>query len=244
MRPEQFPPRSAEPFPAVARVKPGCYSAAAMSPRTRKARPKSSQPPRRIIVGISGASGVIFGVRLLQVLRELGIETHLVMSKAAEQTLAFETDWTGQAVRRLATRAYHIHDVAAPTSSGSFRTLGMIVMPCSVKTMSEIATGVTGNLLTRSADVILKERRTLVLAVRETPLHAIHLRNMARLAEMGVVIAPPVPGFYSRPKSVADLVDHTVGRVLDLFGLEAGLVKRWRESEMRAFAAIRNPRED
>ncbi len=211
-----------------------------MSPRARKPRTDT----RRIIVGISGASGVILGVRLLQVLAELGIETHLAMSKAAEQTLAFETDWTGKAVRKLATRAYHIHDVAAPISSGSFRTMGMIVLPCSVKTMSEIATGVTGNLLTRAADVILKERRPLVLAVRETPLHAIHLRNMTRLAEMGVVIAPPVPGFYSRPKTVADLVDHTVGRVLDLFGLEAGLVKRWRESETDAFAAVRKSGED
>jgi 4-hydroxy-3-polyprenylbenzoate decarboxylase len=209
-----------------------------MSPRPPKSRPQPGRPPQRIVVGISGASGVILGVRLLQVLGELGVETHLVMSKAAEQTLAFETDWTGKAVRRLAARAYHVHDVAAPISSGSFRTMGMIVMPCSVKTMSEVATGVTGNLLARAADVILKERRTLVLAVRETPLHAIHLRNMATLAEMGAIIAPPMPGFYSRPKTVADLVDHTVGRVLDLFGLEAGLVKRWRDSEAKAFAAV------
>jgi len=197
-----------------------------------------------MIVGISGASGAILGVRLLQVLDELGVETHLVMSKAAEQTLAYETDWTGKAVRELAARVYHAHDIAAPIASGSFRTMGMIVMPCSVKTMSEIATGVTGNLLARAADVILKERRPLVLAVRETPLHAIHLRNMTRLAEMGVVIAPPVPGFYSRPKTVDDLVDHTVGRVLDLFGLEAGLVKRWRESEAKAFAAVAQSDDD
>jgi len=192
----------------------------------------------RLIVGISGASGAILGVRLLQVLRDLGLETHLVMSKAAELTLAYETDWTGARVRKLAARAYHANDVAAPISSGSFRSLGMIVMPCSVKTMSEIATGVTGNLLARAADVCLKERRPLVLAVRETPLHAIHLRNMTTLAEMGAIIAPPLPGFYSRPKTVADLVDHTVGRALDLFGLDAGLVKRWRESETKAFAAV------
>lgn len=194
--------------------------------------------PARLIVGISGASGAILGVRLLQVLRDLGLETHLVMSKAAELTLAYETDWTGARVRKLAARAYHANDVAAPISSGSFRSLGMIVMPCSVKTMSEIATGVTGNLLARAADVCLKERRPLVLAVRETPLHAIHLRNMTTLAEMGAIIAPPLPGFYSRPKTVADLVDHTVGRALDLFGLDAGLVKRWRESETKAFAAV------
>ncbi|MBM3949829.1 MAG: UbiX family flavin prenyltransferase [Rhodospirillales bacterium] len=210
---------------------------------SRKRKP-ASQPARRIVVGISGASGAILGVRLLQVLRDLGIETHLVMSKAAEQTLAYETDWTGARVRKLATRAYHVNDVAAPISSGSFRSLGMIVMPCSVKTMSEIATGVTGNLLARAADVCLKERRPLVLAVRETPLHAIHLRNMTILAEMGVIIAPPMPGFYSRPKTVADLVDHTVGRALDLFGLDAGLVKRWRETETAAFAAVRRADKD
>ncbi len=227
-----------------------------MSPRPAKSkpRPKAEPParllgargdsPARLIVGISGASGAILGVRLLQVLGDLGVETHLVMSKAAERTLAFETDWTGKMVRKLATRSYHIHDIAAPVSSGSFRTLGMIVMPCSVKTMSEIATGVTGNLLSRAADVILKERRRLVLAVRETPLHAIHLRNMATLAEMGAIVAPPVPGFYGRPKTVADLVDHTVGRVLDLFGLEAGLVKRWRESEAKAFAEVARINDD
>ena len=209
-----------------------------MSPR-RPPRPSPERPPARLIVGISGASGAILGVRLLEVLRALGIETHLVMSKAAEQTLAFETDWKGGAVRKLASRAYHINDVSAPIASGSFRTLGMIVMPCSVKTMSEIATGVSGNLLTRAADVVLKERRKLVLAVRESPLHAIHLRNMATLAEMGAIIAPPMPGFYSRPKNIAELVDHTVGRTLDLFDLEAGLVKRWREAESAAFAAVR-----
>jgi 4-hydroxy-3-polyprenylbenzoate decarboxylase len=215
-----------------------------MSPCKRVSPPKPTPPNRRLIVGISGASGVILGVRLLEVLREIGVETHLVMSKAAEQTLAYETDWTGKAVRRLAARAYHVNDVAAPIASGSFKTLGMIVMPCSMKTLSEIATGVTGNLLSRAADVVMKERRPLVLAVRETPLHAIHLRNMTTLAEMGVIIAPPVPGFYSRPKSVADLVDHAVGRVLDLFGLEAGLVKRWRESETEAFAAVRDSDKD
>jgi 4-hydroxy-3-polyprenylbenzoate decarboxylase len=212
-----------------------------MNPRSRPPRPT----PKRLIVGISGASGVILGVRLLEVLRALDVETHLVMSKAAEQTLAYETDWKGAAVRKLAHRNYHINDVSAPISSGSFRTLGMIVMPCSVKTMSEIATGVSSNLLTRAADVVLKERRKLVLAVRESPLHAIHLRNMTRLAEMGAIIAPPVPGFYSRPESVADLVDHTVGRTLDLFDLEAGLVKRWREAEEKAFAEVRdNENED
>lgn len=222
-------------IPGVSPLSPDCYIAAPMTPRNRPRPPI----PARLIVGISGASGVILGVRLLQVLRALDVETHLVMSKAAEQTLAFETDWKGAMVRKLAHRSYHINDVSAPISSGSFRTLGMIVMPCSVKTMSEIASGVSSNLLTRAADVVLKERRKLVLAVRESPLHAIHLRNMTRLAEMGAIIAPPMPGFYSRPATVADLVDHTVGRILDLFDLEAGLVKRWREAEAKAFAAVR-----
>jgi 4-hydroxy-3-polyprenylbenzoate decarboxylase len=181
----------------------------------------------RLIVGISGASGVIYGVRLLQVLKELPVETHLVMTRTAEVALAHETDWKVEDVRRLADVAFRIDDLAAAISSGSYRTIGMIVAPCSMRSLGEIANGITSNLLTRAADVVLKERRRLVLVARETPLHAIHLRNMTTLAEMGAIIAPPVPAFYNRPKTLDDIVDHTVGRVLDLFDLDTGTVKRW-----------------
>jgi 4-hydroxy-3-polyprenylbenzoate decarboxylase len=181
-----------------------------------------------LIVGISGASGVIYGVRLLQVLKELPVETHLVMTRTAEVTLAHETDLKASDVRRLADVAYRIDDLAAAISSGSYRTIGMIVAPCSMRSLSEIAHGITSNLLTRAADVVLKERRRLALVARETPLHAIHLRNMATLAEMGAIIAPPVPAFYNRPKTLDEVIDHTVGRILDLFDLDTGTVKRWR----------------
>jgi 4-hydroxy-3-polyprenylbenzoate decarboxylase len=182
----------------------------------------------RLIVGISGASGVVYGVRLLQVLRELPVETHLVMTRTAEVTLAYETDLKVEDVRRLADVAFRIDDLAAAISSGSYRTIGMIVAPCSMRSLAEIAHGITSNLLTRAADVVLKERRRLVLVARETPLHAIHLRNMATLADMGAIIAPPVPAFYNRPTTLDDIVDHTVGRVLDLFDLDTGTVKRWK----------------
>ena len=185
--------------------------------------------PSRLIIGISGASGVIHGVRLLELLRPLEIEAHLVMSKTAELTLAYETDYKPAAVRALADAAYAPGDLGAAPASGSFTTLGMIVAPCSIRSMSEIATGVTTSLLTRAADVMLKERRRLVLMVRESPLHAGHLRNMAALAELGAIIAPPVPAFYSMPRSVDDIVDHTVGRALDLFDIDAGVVRRWGE---------------
>lgn len=185
---------------------------------------------QRIIVGISGASGVIYGVRMLEMLRELGIETHLVMSKSAEITLAYETDLKVAAVRALADYDYPTEDIGAAPSSGSFRTLGMVIAPCSIRSMSEIATGVTANLLTRAADVTLKERRRLVLMLRETPLHSGHLRNMLALSDMGAVIAPPVPAFYARPESIMDMVDHSVGRVLDLFDLDTGRLKRWGEN--------------
>ena len=181
----------------------------------------------RLIVGISGASGVIYGVRLLEALQKLPVETHLVMTRTAEVTLAHETDLKVSDVRRLADVAYRIDDLAAAVSSGSFRTIGMIVTPCSMRSLGEIAHGITSNLLTRAADVVLKERRKLVLVTRETPLHAIHLRNMATLADMGAIIAPPVPAFYNRPKTLDDIIDHTVGRVLDLFELDTGTVKRW-----------------
>lgn len=184
----------------------------------------------RLIVGISGASGAIYGVRLLQALKGQPIETHLVLSRAAEMTLAYETEFTPKQVRALADVVHAVGNVGAPIASGSFRTMGMVIAPCSVRSMAEIATGVTSNLLTRAADVVLKERRRLVLMLRETPLHTGHLRNMVALSEMGAVIAPPVPAFYARPESVDDIVDHSVGRLLDLFGLETDLVHRWGES--------------
>jgi 4-hydroxy-3-polyprenylbenzoate decarboxylase len=184
---------------------------------------------QRLVVGISGASGVIYGVRLLQMLRDLPIETHLVMSKSAEVTLAYETDFKVAQVKGLAQHCHNIGDMAAPLSSGSFKTLGMIIAPCSVRSVAEMASGVTTSLLTRAADVILKERRRLVLMVRETPLHLGHLRNLAALTEMGAIIAPPMPAFYNRPKTLEDMIDHNLGRVLDLFGLDTGKVKRWGE---------------
>lgn len=184
---------------------------------------------QRLIVGISGASGVRYGIRMLETLRDLPVESHLVLSKAAELTIAYETDLKIAEVTALADVTYPVGDLGAAVSSGSFQTLGMVVAPCSVRSMSEIASGVTSNLLTRAADVVLKERRRLVLMLRETPLHTGHLRSMLALSEMGAVIAPPVPGFYANPGSIDDLVDHTVGRVLDLFGLESGKVKRWGE---------------
>jgi 4-hydroxy-3-polyprenylbenzoate decarboxylase len=179
-------------------------------------------------VGISGASGVIYGVRLLELLKDLPVETHLVMTRTAEVTLAHETSFKVAEVQALADKVHRIDDLAASVSSGSFRTLGMIVAPCSMRSLGEVANGISSNLLTRAADVALKERRKLVLLPRETPLHAIHLRNMARLAESGVVIAPPVPAFYNRPQTLGDIIDHTLGRVLDLFDLDCGLVKRWQ----------------
>lgn len=180
-----------------------------------------------MVVGISGASGVAYGVRVLDALREMEIESHLVISRAALLTLSQETDLTPDEVTGRASVVHRIHDVGATIASGSFRTMGMIIAPCSVRTMGEIATGVTSTLLTRAADVVLKERRTLVLMVRETPLHLGHLRTMTALAEMGAIIAPPLPAMYARPQTVGDLVDQSVGRALDLFGLDWGNVRRW-----------------
>jgi flavin prenyltransferase len=197
-------------------------------------RGRKGQPPQRLIVGISGASGVIYGVRLLQLLRETDIETHLVMSRAAELTLTHETDLTAKAVKSLATVCHAIGDVAAPISSGSFLTSGMIILPCSIRTMSEIATGVTSSLLTRAADVILKERRRLVLGLRETPLHGGHLRTLALLSDLGAVVAPIVPAFYARPKSLEEMIDHTVGRLLDQLNIHTTAVHRWRDDEPAA----------
>ena len=183
----------------------------------------------KLVVGISGASGVVYGVRALDACRELGVESHLVVSKSAVLTLQQET---GQSVAELNERADVVHrvsDIGAAIASGSFRTLGMVIAPCSVRTMSEIATGVTSSLLTRAADVTLKERRPLVLLVRETPLHLGHLRTMTKLAEMGAVIAPPLPAFYAKPATIAEMVDQSVGRALDLFDLSWRPVKRWGE---------------
>lgn len=185
--------------------------------------------PSRLIIGISGASGVVYGVRLLELLRPTPIETHLVMTKAAEMTLACETDIKPAQVRALADVNYGVSEVGAGPASGSFRSLGMVIAPCSIRSMSEIACGVTSNLLTRAADVMLKERRRLVLMVRETPLHAGHLRSMTRLAELGAIIAPPVPAFYPRPQSIDDIVNQCTGRLLDLFDIDVGAVVRWRE---------------
>ncbi len=184
---------------------------------------------QRLIVGLSGASGVVYGLRLLETLRQLPVESHLVVSKAAELTLAYETDRKLAEVQALADVCHPVADVGAAIASGSFRTLGMVIAPCSVKCMAEIATGVTSTLLTRAADVVLKERRPLVLMVRETPLHSGHLRNLLALSEMGAVIAPPVPAFYANPETIDDLVDQSVGRVLDHFGLDSGKVRRWGE---------------
>ncbi|WP_436357225.1 UbiX family flavin prenyltransferase [Brevundimonas sp. CEF1] len=183
--------------------------------------------PPRLVVGISGASGVVYGARVLDALRELGVESHLVVTKAALLTLSQETDLSPDALLSKADVTYKLADVGAAIASGSFRTMGMIVAPCSVRTMSEIATGVTSTLLTRAADVVLKERRPLVLMVRETPLHLGHLRTMTSLAEMGATIAPPLPAFYARPTSIAEMVDQSVGRALDLFGLDWSAVRRW-----------------
>ncbi len=187
-----------------------------------------TEPPRRrMIVGITGATGIVYGVRLLQVLKTAGIETHLVVTKPGDQTRAHETDISARDLRVLADVEHHIDDLAAAISSGSFRTMGMIVAPCSMRTLAEIATGVSSNLLSRAADVTLKERRRLVLMVRETPLTAIHLDNMVRVTAAGGIIFPPVPAFYTRPRTIEEVVDHAIGRVLDLFDLDVGLVKRW-----------------
>ena len=188
----------------------------------------AAKTPQRLIVGISGASGVVYGVRMLEVLRAVGVETHLVMSKAAELTLAYEMDMKPKDVRALASHFHAQADIGASISSGSFPTIGMVIVPCSVRSMSEIAAGTTGSLLSRAADVVLKERRRLVLAFRETPIHAGHLRTMTQLTEMGAIIAPIVPAFYNRPKTLDDVINHTVGRLLDLFGVETKLVKRWK----------------
>lgn len=183
----------------------------------------------RLIVGISGASGAALGLRALDACRELGIESHLIASRAAALTLAQETGLTPSDLAARADVTHKVGDLAAPPASGSWRNLGMIIAPCSVRTWSEIASGVTTSLLTRAADVTLKERRPLVLMVRESPLHLGHLRTLASLAEMGAAIVPPMPAFYARPASIAEMIDQSVGRALDLFGLDWKPVRRWGE---------------
>jgi 4-hydroxy-3-polyprenylbenzoate decarboxylase len=192
---------------------------------------------RRIIVGISGASGVVLGVRLLELLRELRIESHLIMSKSAQVTLAYETDLKLADVTDLADHCYRIDDMAACISSGSYRTLGMVIAPCSMKTLAEVANASSSSLLTRAADVVLKERKRLVLLTRETPLNLAHIRNMLAVTEMGAICTPPVPAFYARPKTLDQMIDHTLGRVLDLFDLDAGSVRRWSGSSRHADTA-------
>lgn len=188
---------------------------------------------RRLIIGITGASGAVYGIRLLELLRGTPIRTHLIMSQAARITLAHETSLKLAEVEALADTVHPITDIGAACASGSFRTLGMVVAPCSVKTLSEIATGVTGNLLSRAADVVLKERRRLVLMLRETPLHLGHMRSMAAVTEAGAILYPPVPAFYARPASIEEMVDHTLGRVLDLFDIDLGTVRRWTGERSR-----------
>lgn len=190
----------------------------------------AAHPPRRLVVGITGATGILYGVRLLETLRSTDIETHLVVSKAGDLTRAYETSLSAEDLRSLATASYSPGDIAAPIASGSFRTLGMVIIPCSARTLAEVAAGSGPSLLARAADVVLKERRRLVMVVRETPLSLIHVRNMCTVTEAGGIIMPPVPAFYTLPASVEDLVNDTVARVLDQFGIETPGMKRWGET--------------
>lgn len=191
---------------------------------------------QRLVVGISGASGFVYGVRLLEMLAELNIESHLIISRAALLTMAHETEYKLAEVVALASHYHRADDVAAGVASGSFRALGMVIAPCSMRTLGEVASGTSTGLLTRAADVTLKERRPLVLMVRETPLTLAHLRNMTAVTEMGGIIAPPVPAFYARPQNLTQMIDHTLGRVLDLFGLDTGTALRWGEHALMTTA--------
>ena len=182
---------------------------------------------KRLIVAITGASGTIYGIRILEALKNLGIESHLVMSDSAKLTMAAETDYKPAQIEAMADVVHSAKNVGASISSGSFKSLGMVIAPCSIRTLSEIASGVTSSLVSRAADVVLKERRRLVLLVRETPLHAGHLRSMSQVTECGAIVMPPVPAFYAKPQSIGDIVNHTVGRCLDLFDLDNTLVTRW-----------------
>lgn len=197
-------------------------------PKPQRSNPMTSSS-RRMVVGISGASGAVYGVRLLETLRKVDVETHLVISRSGKRTIAEETNLKLEDVRSLAHVYYPSDDIGAAISSGSFRTMGMVVAPCSIRSLSEIAYGNTTSLLTRSVDVALKERRKVVLMVRETPLRIAHLKAMQLAAEDGALIMPPVPAFYTRPESLDEIIDHTVGRVLDYFDIETDLVRRWGE---------------
>jgi 4-hydroxy-3-polyprenylbenzoate decarboxylase len=188
---------------------------------------------KRLIVGISGASAAMYGIRLLEVLKETDIETHLVVSSAAKKIILMETDFTVEEVEAMADHVYDIDDIGAAIASGSFKTDGMVIIPCSIKSLSAIANSYSANLLLRAADVTLKERRRLVAVVRETPLHRGHLQLMLKLTDMGAIIFPPLPAFYHRPQTIEDIVDHTVGRVLDLFGIDHALFERWGGSTLR-----------
>jgi 4-hydroxy-3-polyprenylbenzoate decarboxylase len=201
---------------------------------------RTARTPRRLVVGITGATGTIFGVRLLQALQPTDVETHLVVSRWGARTLVHETSWSIDQVRRLATRSYPENDQGAPVSSGSFLTEGMVIVPCSVRTLAAVAHGHCENLVQRAADVVLKERRRLVLAVREAPLSDVHLENMLKLSRMGAVIAPPMPAFYNQPRTLDDMVDHTVARLLDLFGIHLDGA-RW-SGEMKTSAPARRKR--
>ena len=186
-----------------------------------------SSHPRRLIIGLTGASGAIYGVRLLRLLQGSGIETHLVMSRSAKITLTQEMDMSAAEVSVLASVVHPADNIGASIASGSFKTMGMVIAPCSMKSLAEITSGVTSSLVTRAADVVLKERRRLVLIVREAPLHLGHLRSMTAATEMGAIVYPPVPAFYARPTSLEQMVDHTLGRVLDLFDIDNDAVSRW-----------------
>jgi len=185
-------------------------------------------PNQGMIVGISGASGAIYGIRLLETLKQIHIDTHLILSRAAERTIELETDYAVDQVKKMATVCYDLDDIAAPVSSGSFKgTRGMVILPCSIKTLSALANSFNVNILIRAADVTLKERRKLVVAVRETPLHRGHLELMLRLTDMGAILFPPVPAFYHRPRDLEDIIRHSIGKILDLFDIEVPDFKRW-----------------
>ncbi len=212
------------------------------STRRDGARSRDGEQRRRLVIGISGATGAIYGVRLLQVLKTApDVESHLVMSKAAERTIAYETEFTIAQIRGMADASYNIADIGATISSGSFHTEGMIIAPCSMKTLSAVANSLSIDLLGRAADVILKERRPLVLVVREAPLHLGHLRLMVQAAEMGAIIVPPVPAFYNFPKTLDDIVNHTVGRILDLYRIDVDIVKRWQGMQATARTGVTSP---
>jgi 4-hydroxy-3-polyprenylbenzoate decarboxylase len=198
----------------------------------------TEKPGRKLIIGITGATGTIFGARLLQVLEGTEIETHLVLSAWGVRTLLHETPYTVEELQRMASRFYPSGDLGAAISSGSFLTDGMVIAPCSMKTLGAIASGVSDNLIHRAADVVLKERRRLVLMVREAPLHEIHLKNMLKLSRMGVIILPPVPAFYNHPQTIDDLVNHTVQRALDQFGIHINVAKRWDGGMVRGGKSV------